>query len=199
MKLIEFVDRVRSVVRQPWTVLWVLSAAGALHTPTAYAAPVVTFFAVDVPDVVAGRDVWRYDYKATGTLGAFETINLIFGAASYSRLTVVSADSRLTMSVTESLPALPADGLVSATASVALGAADEALFSVEFSWAGVGEPTSQAYEWQDDSFNVLGTFQTQRAGVIGQVPEPNALMLVATALAALATMRMRAGRLLLAS
>jgi hypothetical protein len=153
-------------------------------------AETVRYLAVDLPDAIAGEDLWRYDYQVTGSFGSFGGFNLLFDAARYAALSDpqpnLSPDWDLI--VVQPDPTLFAAGLLTATA-ITTGGALDAPFSLQFVWLGDGIPGAQPYEVFNDSFDITERGVTR---VVGQdVPEPQTAALVALALLALAARRSR--------
>ena len=143
--------------------------------------------AVDLPDTIAGSDLWRYDYQLGGSVGSFESVNLLYSPMSYSDLDLKSAldSSRWSSLVIPPAPAGPADGILSLTAVAPQGASEQTNFALEFIWLGSGTPGAQPFELLDDSFNVIASGSTVPLGTPA-IPEPGSLPLLAGALGWLA-------------
>ena len=143
--------------------------------------------AVDLPDSIAGSDLWRYDYQLSGSVGSLESVNVLYSPTSYSGLDLKSAfdSNRWSSLVIDPDPALPADGILSLTAVTAQGASEQTDFALDFIWLGNGTPGAQPFELLDDSFNVIAKGATVPVGAQA-IPEPGSLPLLAGALGWLA-------------
>ena len=97
-----------------------LALAGAVWAGSVGAVE-VRYVASDLFDAVPGFDRWRYDYTVSGPVAEFSTLNLLFSAASYADLNLVTPPdpSRWSSLVVLPDPAVPADGWVGLTALVA--------------------------------------------------------------------------------
>lgn len=158
----------------------VVLATGAAQAVTIVHAP------VDLPDLLPGQDLWRYDYQVSGSFEAFGGFNLIFDPSGYAALSdiqpVASAD--WDAFAVQPDPALPAPGLLTAT-RLSTGSALGDPFTVQFVWLGTGSPASQPFEVFNDSFDIIET------GFTVAVPEPQTYALWAAGLLALAVRRGR--------
>jgi hypothetical protein len=159
---------------------------------SASAGVVVTYKATDLQDVTVGHDRWRYDYVISGPLQKNGGVNLLFVWQNYSNVTIVQADSNLDGIVTDPIPLLTADGLLTATSMQ--DAASGAL-AVEFDWIGSGIsgiPSEQTFEVFDSQFNVYQGGRTSLPS--NNVPEPAGALLAATALFMFGLVRRRIQR-----
>lgn len=154
-----------------------LLCAMAVHA----AAPAVSYRALDLADTTAGQDLWQIDFTVTGGLALFESVNILFDAASYAGIGVLGGDARLSIQAIDPLPALPADGSLTLTATEAVPS--PVFASAQVVWSGTGTPGSQAFEVLDDQFNVTAT------GMTSAVPEPSAWLLWALGAVAACTAR----------
>ena len=159
----------------------------------AWAAPTVIFVATDLADTTAGQDLWRYAYTITGPVDAFGSVNLLFSPASYAQLVSQTSDANLNLLDSQPDTGLPADGIVSITPLSGLLATDTAALSVDFVWlGGVGStPGTQAFSTVDGNGGDAGSGRTRLQSSGGNVPEPSALLLTATALLGLLALRRR--------
>jgi hypothetical protein len=167
----------------------VLGAAVLASTAT-WALPSISYVAVDEADVVMGQDLWRYDYTLTGPVDLFGGLEISFEAGLYEAVIISGADPILDVSTPTTQPdPIFGPGLVVVTLpTVALGAGDAGLFSVNFLWNGPGAPGSQSYRIFDGSFGDVVLSRTVPTGT-SPIPAPSAASLVLLALAALATTR----------
>jgi len=147
----------------------------------------IEYQAVDLPDVVISEDLWEYRYTVTGTFEQFAGFIVLFDAALFANLQdpppEVNAD--WSVSTTQPIPALLADGIYSATANKdSPSLADP--FKVQFVRLTDAAPGGQSYELLDAGFNVVGTGQTSQPVPI---PEPETWALLALGFAALGLQR----------
>ena len=146
----------------------------------------VQYVAVDVDDIVAGTDRWRYDYTMVGNLGEFEGLSLLFDYASRAGLQIASPPDpgALGYFIEQPSAALHADGLV--TVSAVRPIVSERLgFSVSFDRLAGGPPGAQGYELFDANFTVTGS------AITVAVPEPPSGLLLLAALALLVPLMRR--------
>jgi len=165
---------------------WLLPLV-ALLPGTPVQALTLHYQAVDLDDSIAGSDLWRYDYQLSGSVDSLESVNLLYSPTSYSGLDLKSAldGNRWLSVVTDPVPGLPADGILSLTAVVPQGASEQTDFALEFIWLGNGTPGDQPFELLDDSFDLIASGSTVPAGAPA-IPEPGSLPLLAGALGWLA-------------
>jgi hypothetical protein len=156
----------------------------------AVAAPsAVQYAAVDLPDTVVGKDLWRYDYTILGSLGSFESVNLLFSYSKYAAIDLLAVDASAFSAVLtqpDPDPLLLLDGQLTATALRPLGAASTSKVSVSFIWLAGGAPAAQSFEYLDDAFNVVSTGTTTPAPTTSPVPEPAAVWSMLAGLALIA-------------
>lgn len=151
-----------------------LGVCGALLLSGFIASPAqaltVTATAVDLPDAVAGQDLWRFDYLLTGPVQAFAGATLTFVVAEFSGLVVSASPPAADWlgAVTPGDASAPFDGVVQFTAQAALGAASSGQFSVDLVWAQPRQPFQQSIELFEDGGNVLSTGMQS----VAIVPEP---------------------------
>src|SRR5688572_18332096 len=133
-------------------VLSSLAAALVLSAPCTASAVAITYQSVDVPDVVPGQDLWRYEFLVSGNFVAFGGFNVLFSPSLYRSLEnpppAVNADWFAT--TLEPNPALPANGLYTATALTANPSLSD-LFTLTFQFLGTGAPGEQPFEVFDDT------------------------------------------------
>ena len=155
-----------------------LAMAGAAQAVT------VHYESVDLPDLIVGEDLWRYDYRVTGGFEPFGGFNLLYDPARYGALSDAqpSASTDWDVFVIQPDAALPAPGLFTATRLTA-GAALNDPFAVQFVWLGAGTPGAQPFEVFNASFDVTERGATQ---AIQAVPEPQTYALFALGLFVLA-------------
>jgi len=133
---------------------------------------------------VAGN-VWQYDYTITNNslpagIGEF---TIYFDMALFDSLAVVASPGGWDSLVVQPDPNIPADGFFDSLATISsLGLGDSASgFSVQFTFLGVGKPSSQRFEIIDADFQVLESGTTRVNGA----PEPSSAWLTLIALIAL--------------
>ena len=152
-----------------------LAMAGAAHAVSGI------YERVDLPDVVAGQDLWRYDYRITGSFEPFGGFNLLFDPARYAALSNAQPGASADWDVLLVQPnvALPAPGLFTAT-RLSTGSALNDAFSLQFVWLGGGSPGTQAFEVFNAAFDIT------QVGITQAVPEPQIYALYALGLFVLA-------------
>lgn len=127
--------------------------------------------AVDLPDVVAGQDLWQIDYSLAGPLAQFTGVNLIYPFADFDTLTVVTEPpSELDYALTPAPSS--ADALLTLTALSDLTPDYTTNFSVSFTKLTANALGPQAYELFDDTFAVIDTGSIT-IGSPSPVPEPS--------------------------
>lgn len=170
---------------------WRLLALIASLLGTQAQAVSIQYEANDLPDSVAGQDLWRYVYHLTGAFSAFTGFNVLFDPTLYGSLedppTAPNADWM--SSTSQPIPSLPADGQYTAIAQQDNASLADP-FTLSFVWLGTGTPGPQAFEVLDDSFNVLANGVTSPFGAPA-IPEPGSLLLMAGALGWLGCRRLR--------
>lgn len=170
---------------------WMAAAAVslALAAPMASRAVTVGYVAVDLPDVVIGQDLWRYDYAIGGSFAAYDTLTLEFAATGYDLLSVIASPPGLSAA-----PPVQPDagsgfsGLVMLTASPAAVSLTAAPASVSFVWLGGGTPGAQPFTVEDEFLAPIQSGTTVLA-----VPEPDswALWFAGVPLLVMARRRLR--------
>ena len=155
-----------------------------LGRPAVAAPLVIQYQATDLVDLVAGEDLWRYDYSLSGfDFLANQGFSIQFDPAQYGPLeSALPAHAGWDILTTIPDPSLPDAGLYDA-----LALQDHAPlsnpFSATFVWLGgpLSVPGSQlftVYQLADDG-SYLATLQT---GVTSPVPEPSSLLLISAGL-----------------
>ncbi len=166
-----------------------LPIALALLAISSGAGAAIQYQAIDLPDIVGGQDLWEYQYTVTGTFGQFAGFNVLFDSALFANLQdpppAVNAD--WSVSTTQPIPALLADGLYQASANQDAPSL-AGPFKIQFTRLTDALPGSQSYELVDADFNVTGTFATVPAAPI---PEPATWAMLGVGLAALGFGRFR--------
>lgn len=147
--------------------LWLMLACSGLLLGGQSQAATLQYETVDLPDLVIGQDLWRYDYRVTGSFETFGGLNLLYDPAKYLALSdpQPSPSANWDVSVVSPNTALPAPGLFGATRLTDAPALNEAL-SVQFIWLGSGRPGAQPYEVFNTTFDITGS------GFTAAVPEP---------------------------
>lgn len=181
----------------------VLFGAGVLAVcvagPTVSAdAAVITFTATDLADVVAGVDLWQYEYLVDDIV--FEEnqgFSIEFDGDLYASLeSGSSSPSSWDILILQPDPGLPAAGLYDALALVS-GAPLAQPFVLTFAWLGGLGTMPAAQLFTINQFDAAGAF----LGVIGEgqtssmtpVPEPSTLLLFGTGAAMAVRHRWRNG------
>src|SRR5262249_21148980 len=114
----------------------------ALGLSSAAAAVTITYQVTDLPDLVAGEDLWQYRYTVNGSFVAFGGFNVYFSPVLYRGVenpppTVNGDWSVFTI---EPDAVLPADGFYNASTT---GSSNPSLadpFTVSFIWLGTATP-----------------------------------------------------------
>ena len=168
---------------------------GLLLAPTVSQAATITFDAVDLTDITAGEDLWRYTYNvADATFDINDGFVIFFDPADYGPLVASTPDTDPGVFSTSDLewdilmfppdPNLGGDGVFDA---LSLAAAPVNLtFTVDFVWLGADAPGQQVYNLYrllDDGSVLSGEEGLTRAGAADPVPEPGSLALLAAGLA----------------
>ena len=160
--------------------------AGLLLSSAVWAAPTVTYAAVDV----AGS--WHYDYTVNGPIDFFGGVHLVFDYGSYANLASSSSDPSILLNQPDQIALLNGD-VFATFDTAALADGSSALFSVSFDWLGTGAPGSQAFDIFDASGNFVAAGSTTATGSTPPppLPEPSDIALAAAALLALSLTRRR--------
>lgn len=157
-------------------------------------ATTLQFVATDLVDVTPGEDLWRYDYKVSGsTFSQGQFFDVLFDPLLYGALTAGPSPSGdwdvavLQQPAPLTLP--PFDkGIFDAFALVNDPAID-GIFSVNFVYLGGGTPGSQPFEIYGSNGALLEPGFTTPPGTV--VPEPSALLTLSFAAAALTGLKVR--------
>jgi len=160
--------------------LWLMLVCLGLLLGGKAQAATLQYQAVDLPDLVIGQDLWRYDYRVTGSFETFGGLNLLYEPATYLALAdpQPSPSANWDVSVVQPDAALAAPGLFIATRLTDTAALNEPL-SVQFVWLGSGRPGAQPFE----VFNA--TFDITQNGFTTAVPEPETYALLVLGLLAM--------------
>ena len=180
--------------------LWLPIRVALLSVFLCGAAQAVTLSATafDLPDVVAGQDLWQLDYSLGGPLAAFNGVNLTFTFADFDALTMVTApgvDLLSTLSPTDAPSST--DGVLTLTAQAALNSAYATNFSASFTKLTGNAFGPQSFEVFDETFAVIGTGTL--AVTIGSpppVPEPSEAALLLLGAVAVAGAQWRRSRVI---
>lgn len=148
------------------------------------AAATVVYGAVDLPDAVAGDDLWRYEYTISGAFAAFDTLTIEFASGLHEQvdLTIPPA-TLLAQPIVAGFPGASTLLMVTAMSDLSF-VIDTA--AVTFVWRGTGTPGAQDFSVADDNSDVYQVGVTRLFGAA--VPEPAtwALLLATLAPGALA-------------
>jgi hypothetical protein len=143
-------------------------------------ATTIEYVAVDLADVTAGDDLWRYDYTVSGrTFLQTEFFDIYFGPLLYGTLAAQPAPTAdwdvavLQQPNAANLP--PFDtGIFDAFALVPAPSL-AGTFSVEFIYLGIGTPGAQVFEIFGPDSSLLETGLTSTPA--GVIPEPSTALL----------------------
>lgn len=171
-----------------------LVAALAFGAPRPLQAATIQFQTTDLADVVAGDDLWQYQYLISDfTFGADQGFSIYFDTTLFSNLQdpppAVGSDWDL-ISVQPDLQ-LPSDGFFDGLALMN-GASLTLPFSLTFNWLGGSgsQPGSQFFEiYQLDQSGALSVLESGQT--TSRVPEPSTLALLGMGLAAAVLRRRR--------
>lgn len=148
--------------------------------------------AVTYQATALGGDAWRYDYavRNDGSPAAIEEFTIFFEVGLYADLAVAAFPAGWDPLVVQPDPGLPADGFFDALAlGAGLLSGEEALFSVTFTFSGLGAPGAQEFHVVDPgSLDVLERGLTSAAVAL---PEPGTLPLLLVAAVVLIALRNR--------
>ncbi|MBI3345658.1 MAG: PEP-CTERM sorting domain-containing protein [Burkholderiales bacterium] len=147
------------------------------------AAPSIQYVATDLVDLVAGQDLWQYDYTIAGDVAAGDGVNILFAYSQFDGIDVLLADSAVFATPTQPVSVLSADGLLSITALQQISSADPAHISVQFQWLASGSPGAQQFEVVDSFFSVVDSGTTVSPSAPHDLPEPSSAWLAGVALA----------------
>lgn len=144
-------------------------------------------------DTTPGADRWvaHYDVTFEDRFPEFYTLSLLFSPESYSALELLGRSRKeFSHLVVQPDLMLMADGLVQFTALESRLTGDSLSFDIEYVLSRAGG--TQAFEVLDSGFEFVTAGQViEDAGPGAELPEPDALALAATAVAALAWQRRR--------
>ena len=158
-----------------------VAACFVFFPAVAGAAPIITYSAIDLPDVVAGDDLWRYDYSVSGySFAKDEGFEVFFSPSLYSDLDASSPHPDWDVLAIQPDPVLPDVGFYSAIANIA-NPSLVPTFSVTFVWLGPGVPGAQLFTvtLYDPAHDViLESTGRGRTSIPGGAPEPATLILI---------------------
>jgi hypothetical protein len=150
-------------------------------------AATITFQATDLPNVVPGEDLWKYEYVVSGvTFEADQGFSIYFDSSLYANLEspppAVSSDWDIITLQPD--PGLPSAGIYDSLALVDAASLGQP-FVLTFAWLGAPgtTPGSQAFSINqfDQSGNLLSYLElgnTSPAGTSAPVPEPSSGILL---------------------
>ena len=153
-----------------------------LLTSSTVHATGISFSTTDLPDVVVGENLYRYNYSISEfSHPAGFGFSVLFSPTLYTLLQSPPPSVGPDWDIISLQPdtGLPDDGLYDALALVE-SPSPLSGFSVEFVWLGSGTPGSQPFVLYDQSFSIIETGQTTA------IPEPSVATLLALSLVALA-------------
>jgi hypothetical protein len=141
-------------------------------------AATILFEVTDLPDLVSGEDLYRYEYSLSEfPFPAEYGFSIVFDRALYTSLESPPPSVGTDWDVLSIQPdlALPDDGLFDALALVDAPATLSG-FTIEFVWLGNGVPGSQPFLIYDSAFETIESGETRARPVA--VPETPALGLI---------------------
>jgi hypothetical protein len=161
----------------------VVALALIASAQTVTAAPItIQFEATDLPDLIPGEDLWRYDFTVAGTLLQDQDFEIEFDYDSYADLDGSSPSVSWDLLVLQPEPAIPDVGRYNALALIDHGLFTE-FFAVTFLWNGPGNPGSQPFTVAEYDAQGLRSVIASGQTTPLNVPEPGTLMLTASGLA----------------
>ncbi len=156
---------------------------------SAQADLIVTYAQTDLPDLVPGSDLRRYDYKLTGyTFNAGDSLSVYFGYGLYRDIHPVSGPPGWLIDAAEPDPLL-GPGIFVAQSPAADDSPSFA-FAVSLVWTGTGAPAEQTYQILGPEFNNIAGGITEATAV----PEPAPIALLLAGIALVAVARRTRGR-----
>lgn len=154
----------------------------------ANASSTLTYQSTDLPDVVAGQDLWQNVYTFAGALEKFGGLTVYFDYTLHANLSVTASPSELTPTLTQPDAGLTSPGVLSLATDLDQSPSYTANVTITFVSTGP-VPKTQVYEIFDANFNILET----GTAIQTPVPEPaSALTLGLGSLALLALRRRHA-------
>lgn len=172
-----------------WSCGLLLAGVFSVGASVSCAATSIRYQAIDLADVVAGEDLWRYAYTVSGSFDAFYSFEILFDAQAFASLESAPAapNTDWLVSAVQPVPAIPVDGVYSALALVA-NASLASPFEVAFVWNGPGLPGAQPFNVLDDTFGLVESATTI------PIPEPRIYGLMGAGLLLLALRLRRRSR-----
>lgn len=153
-------------------------------------AIIIDYQATDLVDTTAGEDLWQFTYTVSDHTFAADTgFTIYFDLGLYDLLDPAPPAPNADWDVLtwNPDPFLPDDGAYDAYA-LADNASLADPFTVSFVWLGTGTPGAQFFDvYNGITWEILDSGETAAA----PVPEPATMLLLATGLAGLATIRKR--------
>jgi hypothetical protein len=191
------------MTRRSMAMVRIAVVAGLFLSARPTQAATITFDAVDLGNVSAGEDLWRYVYTVEGaTFNANDGFAILFDPVVYGALLASTPDTNPdVISTTDPEwdilllppdPGLPDGGVFDALSYA--GTAVNVTFTVDFVWLGTAAPGAQPfnlYTLAEDLSVIKGEEGVTQAN---SVPEPGTLALLAIGLAGFAGRRWSHGR-----